>query len=90
MRRLSVVVVSAVLVILALQVDDTDAQRSGGGRCGPNAAFTNCGTACPAICGRPPPRACTLQCVRGCFCRRGYVLSRPGGRCVPASGCFGR
>uniref|UniRef100_A0A0K8RDJ4 Putative til domain protein n=1 Tax=Ixodes ricinus TaxID=34613 RepID=A0A0K8RDJ4_IXORI len=89
MKRFSLLVVCAVLVILALEPDSAEAQF-GGGRCGPNAVFNNCGTACPAICGQPPPTFCTFQCVRGCFCRRGFVLSRRGGTCVPASSCFRR
>ncbi|KHJ43086.1 trypsin Inhibitor like cysteine rich domain protein [Trichuris suis] len=58
-------------------------------QCGPNKRFTTCGTACPRTCDdvrHPDPyKACTMQCMVGCECEQGYVLS--GEQCVPESQC---
>jgi hypothetical protein len=58
-------------------------------RCGRNAHYTTCGTACPLTCKNlnNPPQVCTLQCVRGCFCNKGYVRGHDG-RCVRPSLCL--
>lgn len=56
-----------------------------GQQCGENASFTECGSACPLTCENPEPRMCTMQCVMGCFCNPGFVLS--DGRCVRQSDC---
>ncbi|CDW58569.1 Chymotrypsin-elastase inhibitor ixodidin [Trichuris trichiura] len=56
-------------------------------QCGPNEQFTSCGTACPLTCEdvkNPTPKACTLQCVPGCFCKEGYALDASK-KCVPES-----
>ncbi|XP_017491409.1 PREDICTED: chymotrypsin inhibitor [Rhagoletis zephyria] len=56
--------------------------------CGPNANFTNCGTACPSKCSDNPllGTICTDQCVVGCQCKDGYVLN-DAGKCVQRSEC---
>uniref|UniRef100_A0A4Q8K4I6 U39-Liphistoxin-Lsp1a_1 n=1 Tax=Liphistius sp. SGP-2016 TaxID=1905180 RepID=A0A4Q8K4I6_9ARAC len=49
--------------------------------------FTSCGTACPDTCENYNEiRACTDQCVQGCFCRRGQVR-RSDGHCVEPVDC---
>uniref|UniRef100_A0A1V1WBY1 Putative protease inhibitor n=1 Tax=Superstitionia donensis TaxID=311983 RepID=A0A1V1WBY1_9SCOR len=56
----------------------------------PNEEFTRCGTACPLTCQnyQNPPQVCTLQCVIGCVCKRGFI--RENGvrsRCVRPQEC---
>ncbi|XP_077512128.1 chymotrypsin-elastase inhibitor ixodidin-like [Amblyomma americanum] len=60
-----------------------------GRRCGPGEVFAQCGTACPEVCGRPPPQACTYQCVVGCVCAPGFIRTLRGG-CIPEQLCYQR
>ncbi|GBM98796.1 Zonadhesin [Araneus ventricosus] len=53
--------------------------------CGENEVFQECGTACPANCTNPRP-SCITNCVRGCFCRVGFIRD-PSGRCVRPEQC---
>ena len=46
---------------------------------------TECGTACPNVCGKPQQMICTKQCVKGKQCPKG--LWRDGGCCVPKNLC---
>lgn len=56
-------------------------------RCGPNAIFMECGTACEATCNNPqPPPYCIQVCVTGCFCKQGY-LKNENGQCVRPHEC---
>nr|CDJ97123.1 Protease inhibitor I8 domain containing protein [Haemonchus contortus] len=54
-------------------------------RCGANEAFDTCGSACEPSCRNPNPVACTLQCVAGCRCRRGFFRDDRG-QCVANCG----
>ncbi|KAJ1132125.1 hypothetical protein NDU88_010454 [Pleurodeles waltl] len=58
--------------------------------CPDHSKYTECGSACPLSCDNyeNPLRACTDQCVPGCFCEEGYVLEKDGSsRCVKQSSC---
>ncbi|XP_078511464.1 zonadhesin-like [Lissotriton helveticus] len=58
--------------------------------CPHHSKYTDCGSACPLTCDNyeNPVRACTEQCVRGCFCEEGYVLeSATSKRCIPPTHC---
>uniref|UniRef100_A0A4V2H9C9 U28-Liphistoxin-Lsp1a_1 n=1 Tax=Liphistius sp. SGP-2016 TaxID=1905180 RepID=A0A4V2H9C9_9ARAC len=49
--------------------------------------YMSCGTACPATCDNYNTiRPCTLQCVQGCFCKRGLVRNADD-YCVDPSEC---
>ncbi|XP_011186956.2 chymotrypsin inhibitor-like [Zeugodacus cucurbitae] len=53
--------------------------------CGEHEEFTTCGSACPPRCvERFAP--CTLQCIVGCQCKRGYVLNKAN-KCVLKRNC---
>ncbi|KAF4960834.1 hypothetical protein FGADI_667 [Fusarium gaditjirri] len=53
-------------------------------KCNVGEEYTDCGTACPLTCAQPEPRPCTLQCVPGCFCKRGLIRNQ-GFASVPIS-----
>ncbi|XP_069461045.1 alpha-tectorin-like [Ambystoma mexicanum] len=58
--------------------------------CKDSSYYTTCGTACPLNCQnyKNPPVMCTLQCVRGCFCKEGFIfLNGRKGQCVRPSRC---
>nr|XP_019946686.1 PREDICTED: IgGFc-binding protein-like [Paralichthys olivaceus] len=52
--------------------------------CPTHSHYDVCGSACPASCGSQP-LVCTKQCVEGCVCDQGYVLS--GTKCVRKEEC---
>ncbi|GFT45325.1 zonadhesin [Nephila pilipes] len=56
--------------------------------CKENEEFKQCGSACPHTCDSlsRPPTPCTLQCVKGCFCKPGYVRD-PTGKCILPNFC---
>jgi len=56
--------------------------------CGANQEFQECGTACPLTCDNynNPPKICTMQCVIGCACQKGYVKNAQG-ECVRPEQC---
>ncbi|XP_055698631.1 zonadhesin-like [Phlebotomus papatasi] len=53
---------------------------------GENEQFYECGNPCLENC--PIPEICTLQCVKGCFCKPNHVRLFPGGPCVPEWQCL--
>ncbi|GFV25848.1 zonadhesin [Trichonephila clavipes] len=55
--------------------------------CGENEEFLECGTACPVNCSnRFHERVCAAGCVKGCFCKRGFIRG-PEGKCIPPTSC---
>lgn len=57
-------------------------------KCGHHEEFSICGTACPDTCDNYMiSRPCTTNCVRGCFCKDGYVINTKTNKCIPKSKC---
>lgn len=56
--------------------------------CGKNEEFQTCGTACPETCKNYANchRPCIEKCVKGCFCKPGYVRADDN-TCVLKSQC---
>lgn len=54
--------------------------------CPANRIWHSCGSACPPSCYMSANVACTQQCVAGCFCNPGYLLTRSG-ECVLPGKC---
>jgi hypothetical protein len=52
----------------------------------PHQKFASCGSACEPSCKEPSPLVCTLQCVQGCVCEKGYLQDGQG-NCVSSSEC---
>ncbi|XP_077287487.1 SCO-spondin-like [Arctopsyche grandis] len=53
----------------------------------PNEQYQYCGSKCPHRCGdKPGERICTTDCVRGCFCKKGFVLNSAN-KCVAPGKC---
>ncbi|XP_054166699.1 venom peptide SjAPI-2-like [Oppia nitens] len=76
--------ITVLIVVTILTFNAVLAQRCENGK------FVTCGSACESTCQnhRNPPRACTLQCVRGCACNAGYVkLNSRSNRCVRPRQC---
>ncbi|KAF9560769.1 hypothetical protein EC968_006055 [Mortierella alpina] len=57
-------------------------------KCQKNELYKECGSTCPLTCENinNPPRACTLNCESGCFCKPG-LIRRKDGQCVQESQC---
>ncbi|XP_011194298.1 chymotrypsin inhibitor-like [Zeugodacus cucurbitae] len=75
------------LLVVCIAASVSAKPQGGSGSCGKNEEFTSCGSACPPKCDeRNGPNFCTLQCIVGCQCKRGYVLNNQG-RCVLLRDC---
>ncbi|XP_034933723.1 chymotrypsin inhibitor-like [Chelonus insularis] len=90
MNTKTIVILFAItVVVLALTIDQAEAQR---GRCrrrcsgGPQDRCVACGSRCPPTCRNPRPR-CRSGCIHNvCQCAPGWVRA-PGGRCVRPNQC---
>lgn len=57
-------------------------------KCDENKVYEICGSDCPEYCGMPEDEVCDKKCVKGCFCKEGYVLvSEVSEKCIPRSEC---
>ncbi|XP_068906955.1 tenascin-like [Tenebrio molitor] len=54
--------------------------------CGENEIYKECGTLCPGTCAQPV-RTCERKCLRGCFCKDGYLLDDQTGKCIKRDNC---
>ncbi|XP_070164786.1 cysteine-rich venom protein 6-like [Polyergus mexicanus] len=70
------------LVVIGVFLSTTAAQH----QCPENQEWTTCGSACPPSCNSDPHRPCTMQCVVGCQCKEGLLLSNRGD-CVSPTQC---
>ena len=62
--------------------------------CGANEEFTECGSACAGTCQTLEDLSsgvlgCIAACVKGCFCREGYIRNEETGECVLTKDCPG-
>ncbi|CAP37669.1 Protein CBG20704 [Caenorhabditis briggsae] len=56
-------------------------------RCpGKNQEWLQCGSACPKRCEQKEPVLCKAVCRPGCFCKKGFCLSKSG-KCVADNNC---
>lgn len=60
--------------------------------CGMHAYWNPCATSCPDNCKNYGiPRACALNCIQACSCRKGFVFQSPNSkRCIPIRHCPAR
>ncbi|XP_063367819.1 zonadhesin-like [Cydia amplana] len=51
--------------------------------------YQSCGSSCPDNCAnyKNPDRICTMQCVAGCNCKKGYVRNLKNGTCIKPEQC---
>ncbi|XP_035220009.1 zonadhesin-like [Stegodyphus dumicola] len=54
--------------------------------CKENEEYRECGSACPPTCSNPGPVSCAERCIKGCFCKTGFVRD-PHGKCVLPTSC---
>ncbi|KAI8420775.1 hypothetical protein MSG28_007986 [Choristoneura fumiferana] len=54
----------------------------------PNAERVECATQCPSTCANPIPGPCIASCkLNECVCKKGFILSERGGKCVSVDQC---
>ena len=51
-----------------------------------NEVFSSCYGHCGPQCGDPEPKICTMICMPGCICRKGFAKDA-NGRCIPKNRC---
>ncbi|KAK9680327.1 Trypsin Inhibitor like cysteine rich domain [Popillia japonica] len=57
-------------------------------KCGKNQEYLMCGPACREYCGMPEDEICQGECMKGCFCKEGYVLrSEDSDECILRRDC---
>lgn len=57
-------------------------------KCTKRQYYTECGTTCPEYCGSETPTICPKNCVKGCFCKPGYVQkSSINKKCIRPKTC---
>jgi hypothetical protein len=79
----NVVLLLILLLILAYVLTSIGFKTN---QCGLNEEYTTCGTACPLTCEKPNVGPCTMQCVIGCQCQKGY-LRHKSGKCIKPGEC---
>ncbi|RZB41740.1 TIL domain containing protein [Asbolus verrucosus] len=57
------------------------------GACRDNEEFKECGVTCPPSCLQPIPSCTNNCCMKGCFCKEGYVLESDSQECVEENEC---
>ncbi|CAF0783719.1 unnamed protein product [Rotaria sordida] len=68
-------------VLLFIVISATESQ------CSDNEEYNECGSACQENCTHTPA-FCTLQCVPGCVCKKGFVRETDDkSKCIPRSQC---
>lgn len=59
--------------------------------CGENEIQNDCGSACEPTCEtivRSQRLDCISVCIDGCFCQKGYVRDKIGGKCILEEECL--
>ncbi|KYQ52111.1 Chymotrypsin inhibitor, partial [Trachymyrmex zeteki] len=54
--------------------------------CNKNEYFNSCGSSCQPTCQNLSPGICTLSCIAGCECKKGYVRNAEN-QCVLTQNC---
>ncbi|KAA8884237.1 hypothetical protein F3087_33990 [Nocardia colli] len=51
--------------------------------CPANQEYKICGPKCEPTVANPNPDCEDSGCVKGCFCKKGYIRDKPNGKCIP-------
>ncbi|EGT41608.1 hypothetical protein CAEBREN_09997 [Caenorhabditis brenneri] len=77
---------AAVLLLLVVAAAQAQLSSTRDEDCKDNETFQTCGSACEPSCDAPSPGFCTLQCVVGCQCDKGF-FRRSDNACVTKDQC---
>ncbi|CAL2047680.1 unnamed protein product [Caenorhabditis brenneri] len=77
---------AAVLLLLVVAAAQAQLSSTRDEDCKDNETFQTCGSACEPSCDAPSPGFCTLQCVVGCQCDKGF-FRRSDKACVTKDQC---